>query len=122
MQVIKKMIIVFIAVILGLFMLAFVVGFIQGMMGYEPEASEPTPTVQRDDKEARAPKESDKLGATAESAFMEGCMTESSRSDCQCMYDYLDDSLTNERFMEVMRQAANDNFTSESIDAIYACY
>lgn len=43
---------------------------------------------------------SDYIGLDEENAFMEGCTQYAPKSDCQCMFNYLDQNLTNAEFID----------------------
>lgn len=45
---------------------------------------------------------SDYIGYEMEQAFMGGCVPEAGFDACQCMFDYIDDNMTNEELINFM--------------------
>ena len=63
---------------------------------------------------------SDYIGYEAEEAFVEGCRTSgASTSACQCMFDYLDSTMTNQEFWDFadLDSIENHPITKRAISA-----
>ena len=85
-----------------------------------------TTTSYRDDIEVKQDytpnKASDTIGYEFERAFVDGCAGEAPRSACQCMFNYLDDNLTNSEFLSIADLSEQQMMSNENIvNAVVSC-
>jgi hypothetical protein len=65
--------------------------------------------------------EDDKLSAGLREAFIDGCATETNKSDCVCMFNYLDSHLTNKQFINLSIRVSEGEMPDIFFDAALDC-
>lgn len=87
-----------------------------------PEAPTATAAVSPEPKEEPAPATTPASMSTVfYSNFMDGCMGESSKASCQCMYDYLIDTYGLPTVLERV-STSEEEMKLLAFEAAYACY
>lgn len=122
----------------GLLTLAFLIGFVDGVRDTLSENNQPVSKVEtktetkpevketpqvKDDSEVTL--KSDKYETElpgAREIFVNSCAVEgSTKSQCACMYDWLDDNLTNAGFDEVIKDSVDGKISDNMWSAAKAC-
>lgn len=118
----------------GLFALAFLIGFAQGVWEVASESSKPevakvetkapasTPAPKDDTKVSLKSDKYEEVLPNAKTTFVGGCTGEgSSSAECGCMYDWLDDNLTNTEFGIVIAESVDGRIPDAMWSAAKAC-
>lgn len=114
----------------GLFLIAFLIGFVDGIVEYLNEDEQQTSKVEtkvappiKDDSQVTL--ESDQYETVlsgAKDIFVDGCTGEgTTRTQCVCMYDWLDNNLTNAEFGVVITEAGQGKIPDNIWSAAKAC-
>ena len=86
----------------------------------EPETTQ-TQSVPRTESDYQP--QADKLSSAEREAFMDGCANGDNNKYCVCIYNYLDETLTNEEFIDTALEGyQTGDIPSDYSDAIKACY
>ena len=118
----------------GLFLIAFLIGFVDGVIESLNEDEQQTSRVETKPEVKVAPPvkddsqvtlESDKYEtelAGAKQTFIDGCAVEgTAESQCACMYDWLDNNLTNAEFNQVIKDSVDGIISDHIWSAAKAC-
>jgi hypothetical protein len=103
-------------IVLGLFAIGFVQGFIDGWN----EETKSSYNIENDFTPAKP--EADKMTASERQAFLDGCDPDKTDDpSCICMFNYLDRTLTNKEFWDLADQVADGQIPDVMVDAAEFC-
>lgn len=113
---IKKMLTIFLGIILACFSAAIIYGTIAAIMDGSDESALEVPV------ESKKSIKEDKLGSTYRKIYIDSCVAEGDSSYydyCACTYDYFDDTLTNTEFEVFVSDLTDDDTMSSKNQAIF---
>ena len=119
MKAFKVMLMILGGILLTLFTVAFIWGFVEEMT-----KDEPTTSRYNIENDFEAPTDqSDKMTSAERASFIEGCSPDDPNDPyCVCVFNYLDRTLTNDEFWDLaIKYGETDQIPDEMVTAAETC-
>ena len=98
----------------------FLIGFVQGFMDGWNEQEKSSYNIENDFTPAKP--EADKMTASERQAFLDGCDPDRTGDpSCICMFNYLDRTLTNKEFWDLAYRVDDGQIPDVMVDAAESC-
>lgn len=109
--------------IVALLLIAFTVGFVKGVWeSFNEPVATSKPVIKQDTEVQLESDNYETVLAGAKDIFVDGCTGEgSTSSECVCMYNWLDDNLTNTEFGQVIAESVQGKIPDSLWKAAQAC-